>query len=1013
MNEMFGLSMNTVMIVLLVLLGVTVSTVALVFVRNRIIFFMGLRNIPRRMAQTVLIIIGLMLSTVIITAAFTTGDTVDYSVTKQAYDLFGHADIVLDGEVGGASPGGDDNSNISGEEYQKFLTEADRADLDGVDGYTGILVEFVPAINRDTQLSEPDVGFTGVDATRVDAFPDFIDADSGEMLDLAHLGEGEIFVNESAADELDARAGHVIDIYVQGEAHPATVRAVVEDRGITGALDSSSPEGIVTSLDTAHQLFGHDEVTFIIVSADGEVRDTLSVIPGIEAELNDLIAENHLSMEVSDTKIDVVDEAEEIGNFMTTFFLLLGMFSIGAGILLIVMIFVMLAAERKSEMGMARAVGAKRLHLIEMFVAEGTAYNLMAAVVGVTLGVLVAFALATAAGSLFASFGLVFSPHVTLRTVLISYSLGVVLTFLTVTFSSWRISNLNIVRAIRDIPEPTNKRMGWRGLTLWLLALVFGVLMIWIGVSADQAFPFALGFSLLFCGVAVLLTHFGMPARPAYTAMGILLLVFWGLAAGDRLEPIFGTLEGDVEMFFLSGFAMVTASTFVLIYNADVFLAAVSRVGGAFGSLLPALRTAVAYPLDNRFRTGMTLAMISIVVFALTMMSTMNLNYDKLFLNDDSRGGWDVQVVENPNNPLPSVGEALREAGSPAANGIRAEGAVLIAGFDSATEVYQSDPQDPFAAIESDESVVVRHTWDEYPVRGLTDGFIENGSVPLEKIAFGYEDAAAVWRALRTEPDVAIIDGFPVQSGFGPSEFTLDGIPVADDTYEAPKVVVRDATSGVSREVRIIAVIAFGASSNFLGIHMGEKAFRAVFGEPELAIDFVALTDPGNAREAAKEIESALLTAGVQADSLEEIAEEGVALQRNFLYLMQAFMGLGLLVGIAAVGVIAFRTVVERRQQIGMLRAIGYKRSTVALSFLLESSFVTLLGVSSGVGLGLWLAYFLVSGDDFPAEGQGFFIPWAQIIAIGVFTVLASTLMTWIPARQASSVPTAEALRYE
>ena len=62
---------------------------------------LGLRNIPRRMSQTVLIIIGLMLSTVIITAAFTTGDTVDYSITKQTYDQLGHADIILDGEVGG------------------------------------------------------------------------------------------------------------------------------------------------------------------------------------------------------------------------------------------------------------------------------------------------------------------------------------------------------------------------------------------------------------------------------------------------------------------------------------------------------------------------------------------------------------------------------------------------------------------------------------------------------------------------------------------------------------------------------------------------------------------------------------------------------------------------------------------------------------------------------------------------------------------------------------------------
>lgn len=1006
MDAMFGLSMNTIMIVLLVLLGIASCTVLWIFLRNRIIFMMGLRNIPRRTAQTVLIIVGLMLSTLIITAAFTTGDTVDYSVTKQAYDLFGHADIILDGEVAGqtgGSPNGDDTANISGEEYQKFIQEADQADLEGVDGYTGILVEFVPAINRDTRLSEPNVGLTGVDAARVDAFPDFIDADSGESLNLADLGESEIFVNKSAADELDARPGHVIDIYVQGEANPFTVRAVVKDRGITGALDSANPEGIVMTLDDAHQLFGHDEVTFLIVSVDGGVRDTLPLIPKVETEVQELTISNGLRLEVSDTKIQVVDDAEEFGNFMTTFFLLLGLFSIGAGILLIVMIFVMLAAERKSEMGMARAVGTKRLHLIEMFLAEGTAYNLGAAIVGVVLGILFAFALATAAGSVFASFGITFSPHVTLRTAVVSFSLGVVLTFLTVTFSSWRVSNLNIVRAIRDIPEPTNRRMGWRGLTAWILLVVIGALMFWLGISNDRAFPFAPGVTLVFCGAAVLSTHVGMPARPAYTGMGLLLLLFWGLSAGDRLEPIFGQLNGDIEMFFLSGIAMVTASTFVIIYNADVFLGFVSRLGGVFGSILPALRMAVAYPMANRFRIGMTLAMISLVVFSLTMMSTMNLNYDKLFLNDESRGGWDVQVVENPNNPIPDLNSTLESEGAEVAQSIRAEGAVLIAGFESATEVSQGAPGEVPGAI----------AWHDYPVRGLTDGFIENGSVPLEKIANGYDDADAVWQALRTEPDVAVVDGFTIQSGFGPSEFTLDGIPQAGSTYDAPTITVRDSSSGVSRDLRVIGVIAFGASSNFTGIYMGEDAFREVFGEPEMAIHFVALTNPDDARQSAREIEAALVTTGAQADSLQQLANENNALSRGFLYLMQAFMGLGLLVGIAAVGVISFRTVVERRQQIGMLRAIGYKRSTVSLSFLLESAFVTFLGVSSGILLGLWLAYFLVTGDDFPAKDQAYHIPWTQITAIGVFTMVASLLMTWIPSRQAASMPTAEALRYE
>jgi putative ABC transport system permease protein len=125
-------------------------------------------------------------------------------------------------------------------------------------------------------------------------------------------------------------------------------------------------------------------------------------------------------------------------------------------------------------------------------------------------------------------------------------------------------------------------------------------------------------------------------------------------------------------------------------------------------------------------------------------------------------------------------------------------------------------------------------------------------------------------------------------------------------------------------------------------------------------------------------------------------------------------MGLGLVVGIAAVGVIAFRTVVERRQQIGMLRAIGYSRGQVALSFLLESSFVTLLGIITGMGLGIILSYFLLTSKSMTDMGMtGFFVPWLEIVPISVGAYVAALIMTYIPSRQAASIPIAEALRYE
>jgi len=1030
MDSLFGIPMDGIMVVLVALLGVCLLSVGYVLLRNRIIFIMGLRNIPRRVAQTVLIVLGLMLSTLIISAAFATGDTVDYSIGDQAYSQLGHVDITVerqsDSDGSNALAGSRD---VPGDIYAAFKAAMANAKPPDVDAYMGVLYEEVPVINQESRLSEPSVTFVGLDQDLLAGFPDVVSARTGQVLDVASLAPDQVFMNETAAGELGGVAGQRVQVYINNVAHEFTIVDIVRDKVLTGTRDAENREGLVARLDTLHSLFGSDRVNFIAVSINGGVRDTLAATDRTESDLKALFRQNNLDLDMGDSKKDGVELAEQFGNFMTTFFLLLGLFSIGAGMLLIIMIFVMLAAERKSEMGMARAVGMKRGHLVQMFVSEGTAYNILSAMIGSVMGVLVAFALAYILAAIFSEFGISITPHVTARTVVISYSLGVVLTFLTVMFASWRVSFLNIVSAIRGLEDQhhmrVRRRTRWRWVLLGMPALVvpplgiwmimrqgldiqwgvimsvggalLGALLLFLGLQTGQAFPFALGFSLMAAGWARLMTIFKAPDRPVYTAMGLGLVTFWGLLAGRRLEFLFGEFNAGIEMFFLSGVAMVTASTFVLIYNSDVILAVVSRLGGVFGPILPALKTAIAYPLDNRFRTGMTLAMISLVVFALTMMSTMNLNFDRLFLRDESRGGWDVQVVENRNNPIAHLPGSLRAAGSSLPDRIRAVGRIEMEGGFNAVEVRSREDA----------------KFQNYLVKGVDDAFINGGSIPLQARARGMASDRAVWEALKTQPDVALIDDFAVQSGFGPQEFTLSGVQIKDNVFDPLPLEVRDPVSGSTRKLTVIGIIAFGSSSNFQGVFISDRTFREVFGPPEFSVHYVALEDPGESGAAAREIESMLLTAGAQAKSLKEIADKNQALSRNFLYLMQAFMGLGLFVGIAAVGVIAFRTVVERRQHIGMLRAIGYKRSMVALSFLLESSFVTLLGILSGMGLALWLSYFLVTSTDFPGDGNNYFVPWVQITAIGVFTFVASLVMTWIPAQQAASIPVAEALRYE
>ena len=84
-------------------------------------------------------------------------------------------------------------------------------------------------------------------------------------------------------------------------------------------------------------------------------------------------------LSVQDIKADLLDLANTASSGIMSIFIIFGLFSMMAGVMLIFLIFVMLAAERKPEMGIARAVGMRRRHLVQSFVYEGMAYDLMSA----------------------------------------------------------------------------------------------------------------------------------------------------------------------------------------------------------------------------------------------------------------------------------------------------------------------------------------------------------------------------------------------------------------------------------------------------------------------------------------------------------------------------------------------------------------------------------------------------------------------------------------------------------
>ncbi|MBI4219631.1 MAG: hypothetical protein HY682_05755, partial [Chloroflexi bacterium] len=90
MKELFGLPMSGLMVGLSVALGLTACAVLLLAWRNPVLVKIGVRNIPRRRPQSVLIVLGLMLSATIIAASVGVGDIVNYSIEKEAVLALGH-----------------------------------------------------------------------------------------------------------------------------------------------------------------------------------------------------------------------------------------------------------------------------------------------------------------------------------------------------------------------------------------------------------------------------------------------------------------------------------------------------------------------------------------------------------------------------------------------------------------------------------------------------------------------------------------------------------------------------------------------------------------------------------------------------------------------------------------------------------------------------------------------------------------------------------------------------------
>ena len=1017
MQTLFGVPMNTIMIVMLVLLFLSLATVIWVAIRRSVIFRMGMRNIPRRKTQSLLIVTGLMLATLISAAALTVGDTLNHSVGSEVYHLFDEVD-----EIVVASGADDEDVNIMSivtdtvpaSSVDDVRVAAEGLEVDAVGGY---LVTFAPAISvgesepdvsnpmalfDQGEASEPSVGIVGAPQ---ETFDDFNARDiDGNPIDQNQLGADKVYITQKLADNIDIGIGGYIVYVLNNNFYVAEVVGITPNQFLAGGINAPNSPGMIVGVDHLREVTGTtDGWSAVLVSNTGDAREGANHSDDVTAVLNERLADSGLV--ASDFKAQFLEEAELAGSIFVTMFIGFGLFSISVGVLLIVLIFTMLAAERRGEMGMARAIGGQRSLLVQQFLSEGAGYTLLSGLVGTTLGVGAAWVIAFVVQGMFGDFFTI-ELFVHPRSLVIAYSLGVIITFMAVIFSSWRASRLNVVAALRDIPEVSVPRQSKRPLIFAAIGILLGIYLIFLGQTNPSITFFLIGITMVPFSIAMITNWFGISNRLVLTLVGLFVLVVWSMPT-PMFNSIFGDLgSGGIELFLLSGLSMVAASTLIIMQQMDLLLRIVQGLGTRVKGWLAAVRLGVSYPKSNGGRSGMTIAMFSLIVFSIVVMASVNNIFMQSFLGGNAMAGLDVQVQMFNTNPVDDISAELEERG------------VNMEGVSQPGRVDMLGPILDEVQVEGDEGP----TWEAAsPMQAVDANWVDLTSIAFSDRADGYESDEAIWEALKTEPNLVVVSSSMIAMGNTPAGPTMQSADVitlnetSDGAFEPYTVTVR-GDAGDSIELTVIGVID-AEYSMFFGYFLSDPTLEEIApGEtPFVSTYFFTLDDSRDATEVAADMEKALLQFGAQGTDIAEMLEEFQAQQSGFMTVLQWFMGLGLIVGVAAVGVISYRAVVERRQQIGVLRALGFQAKTIGRAFVIETGIIVGLGAVAGAILGLIVSYTLTQDEDMTGgvEGIDFSVPWTTLAVTLGLAIGMALLMSWLPARQASRTLPAEALRYE
>jgi putative ABC transport system permease protein len=951
------LGASTTVVRSLIVVGVISLPFVLALVAQPITRRLAFRYPVRRLGETALIIAGSMLGTGIITGSLIVGDTINRSIRAGAYDQLGPIDEVV------TVSGFDDGDDL----VSRFGT------LDAIPGSEGVLDGVLPLVTTQVAVvgdrTQPRAQLVEVDFDAARKF-------GGDPRATGIVGEtpapGTVAITSDLAATTDAGVGDVITVYVYGVPVEARVDRILDRTGVAGYWPVDGRQQSYNVFATPGSLAaGLSGVTLPADVEPPQVTLAFSNVGDVESSVDltdratDVIgAAIDGSASIQPVKRDVITQADATGDQLSQLYFTMGMFSVAAGVLLLINIFVMLADERRSQLGMLRALGMRRRSLVLGFATEGWLYALASSAVGALIGVELGRVIAWRADAILANDNDLYALDLTFDrewgTVAQGFTIGFAIAVITIVLTSVRISRLNVIAAIRDLPVRPGRVRRRSARLVGSIALAIGVVVTASAVAVEDSYGLALGPMLLAVGIGALTVR-----RAGFRATVTWVTVFV-LVWAAMIVPVLGWLDiaTEIPIFLVQGTTMCAAAVALVMVHHKAFGAWLSE---RFGNSLP-VRIGLAYPVAKGFRTAMMLGMFAIVILTIVYLSFISLMFSRQVddFTADLSGGFGIVVTSNPSDPI-TVDELT------AVDGVTAV-APLGYGF---AETAFSDRQ---------------QMW---PITGFGPELA--AAPPALKDRGDYPTDQAAWEAVLADPSLVIADEFLLSNGG----------PITDTPEPGDTITITDPTTGASRQLTIAAL----STDDYLiaGTFMGDIAYDDLFGDRAVASRFYVGADDVDA--VALEIGRTFAANGAESNAVHTLVEGVLAQSTGFFTLMQQFVGVGLLVGIAGLGVVLVRAVRERRRDIGVLRAIGLEPRPITRTFLFEATFVAAEGVLIGILIALVGTYGLVlNGTGFMA-GFSWSAPWRQIIFVAVLTLAAASFTAFIPARQAARIRPAQALR--